>query len=146
MDEAPLSKCIEWWHKFTRDGYGVMSRKDPWTGRKLSAHRMAWIECFGEIPEGMSVLHRCDNKRCVNPEHLFLGTQRDNIRDAMAKGRMPQFYRDMSGAKNPNAKMSQEDMDRVVDLLNRGEQPPTLARMFGVTRERIYQIRGSRSV
>lgn len=55
------------------------------------AHRVSWILSYGEIPQGMLVLHHCDNTFCVNPTHLFLGTQRDNVHDALAKGRMPQI-------------------------------------------------------
>lgn len=79
-----------------------------WTGSKISgryggfhfangetlAHRAAWTFTFGKIPEGMQVLHRCDNPVCVNPEHLFLGTQNDNVKDAIAKNRLCKKHTD----------------------------------------------------
>ena len=56
-------------------------------GKKLAAHRLVWIRANGPIPEGLCILHKCDNTKCVNIDHLFLGTQQDNIRDMHQKGR-----------------------------------------------------------
>ena len=69
------------------------------------AHRLYYRRLVGEIPLGMQVNHHCDNPRCVNPEHLFLGTQRDNILDAMNKGRIT-GPPDHSGERSPSAKLS----------------------------------------
>ena len=73
--------CWEWtgW-RLQRSGYGMM-----WPG--IRAHRLAYELMNGRIPSGMSVLHRCDNPPCVRPDHLFLGTQADNMRDMIRKGR-----------------------------------------------------------
>lgn len=65
------------------NGYGAFSLN----GREMVAHRVAWLLCHGEIPDGLRVLHHCDNPPCVRPDHLFLGTQKDNVLDAVAKGR-----------------------------------------------------------
>lgn len=65
-------------------GYGAFGPKG--TGQ-VGAHRYSWFLANGPIPTGMYVLHTCDDRACVNPAHLFIGTQRDNIRDMIAKGR-----------------------------------------------------------
>lgn len=73
--------CWEWIGHRNRDGYG-----------QGLAHRRAWKSVNGPIPEGMMVLHRCDNRPCCNPRHLYLGTAQDNIFDAMARGRWQRPY------------------------------------------------------
>lgn len=74
--------CIEW-VGVTNRGYGVLKVGNT----RDKAHRLAWIAAHGEIPQGFCVLHRCDNPKCINPTHLFLGTKGDNNRDRKNKGR-----------------------------------------------------------
>lgn len=80
------SSCWPWTAALNPSGYGMLSG-----GRKkdapLRAHRISWIIHMGQIPNGMHVLHRCDNRRCVNPSHLFLGSNLDNVRDMVKKER-----------------------------------------------------------
>ncbi len=73
------------WTGVLKEGYGVCGSKIENTNL---AHRVSWILKNGSIPEGLFVCHRCDNPPCVNPDHLFLGTNRDNMRDAVSKGRI----------------------------------------------------------
>lgn len=82
--------CWTWTAGVEQDGYGIL-----WRGKTyLRAHRVSWELAHGPIPEGMNVLHRCDVPACVNPAHLFLGTQQDNVADRHAKGR------DATGLRN----------------------------------------------
>lgn len=74
--------CWEWTARVSPEGYGEF-----WDDRNVRAHRFSWSLVNGPIPDGLMVCHRCDNPRCVRPDHLFLGTNRENIRDMMAKGR-----------------------------------------------------------
>lgn len=69
------------------DGYGWLARWTPERRRWLTAHRYAWILTHGEPAKGMHILHKCDNPPCCNPDHLFLGTHQDNMKDKVAKGR-----------------------------------------------------------
>ena len=75
--------CWLWMAKRERRGYGRLEHK----GKSLIASRVAWELTNGPIPQGLLVLHRCDNPPCVNPDHLFLGTTQDNVTDKMTKGR-----------------------------------------------------------
>lgn len=78
--------CLEWTGGTNRAGYGQIGRPGV-RQRKMATHRAAWEVTHGPIPEGMNVLHRCDNPPCCDPAHLFLGTLSDNSRDCYAKGR-----------------------------------------------------------
>lgn len=82
--DNPAAGCWEWTGGTTQFGYGAF-RKD---GRiQVNAHRYAWELTYGPVPVGLYVLHRCDNPKCLRPDHLFLGTHLENMADARAKGR-----------------------------------------------------------
>lgn len=79
----PVSKCWNWTQVLAKNGYGGFYC----LVKKFLAHRISWMLHKGIIPDGLCVLHRCDNRRCVNPDHLFLGTNKDNQDDCKSKGR-----------------------------------------------------------
>jgi len=82
--EGPLaSDCIEFQGALDPDGYGAIK----WNGRKINTHVLAYTLANGEIDLGLCVCHECDNRKCVNPEHLWLGTKKDNHRDMVEKNR-----------------------------------------------------------
>ncbi len=81
-----MKACWEWAASKNPDGYGHFQvfRRGKW--RSLRAHRIAYEQSYGEIPAGLIVRHRCDNPRCVRPDHLELGTTKDNVRDLYERG------------------------------------------------------------
>lgn len=110
-------------------------------GKPRYAHRVS-VELFRGVivSDDAIVMHSCDNPRCVNPEHLSIGTQTDNMRDASKKGRTVNPT-DWRGARNPRAKLSEEARARLgLALVNDEASTKDLASEFGITRTRVQQI------
>jgi hypothetical protein len=116
--------CWEWQGWKAGKGYGGIN----YQGRKMYAHRLAWILRRGEIPTGLQVLHHCDNPPCINPDHLFLGTNTDNVHDCIAKGR--KVVGDVRGEKNPKAVLSPVDVLRIRRLYDSGWKHEQIANAF----------------
>ena len=117
------------------EGYGHFGIKRNGKWQKMYAHRMAYLLEHGEIPERLHVCHTCDNPPCVNPKHLWLGTFRDNIQDAVNKGRL-----DNSGEANHFAKLSLEQVDEIRERHKAGEKVPALAKEYGIKFVQTYRI------
>lgn len=111
-------------------------------GRSLRAYRVSWEINYGPIPSGMCVCHHCDNRRCVRPEHLFLGTQLDNIADAKSKGRMRNGAAINNGEGHYKTILTFEQVRDVLDSLKSNTE---LGREFGVSRVTIYRIRAGKN-
>lgn len=134
---AHLGKCWVWGGALKPNGYGIFGAED-WR-RPVYTHRYSWQLEHGSAPGAMQVLHKCDNRRCVNPSHLFLGTHADNMRDKVAKGRAP--GRDMRGPKNPRAKLTAQDMKEIRASYSAGGVTQLqLANRFGVNRASIGRV------
>ncbi len=98
-------------------------------GRNAGGHRLAWAALHGAVPAGMCVCHRCDQPSCVNPDHLFLGSHRDNTRDMIRKGRKPV----LCGEKSPTAVRTESTVREVLRSHRGGEGPTSIARRMGMT-------------
>jgi hypothetical protein len=118
-------------------------------GKTCSASRIAWELTHGPIPDGLCVLHRCDNPPCCNPTHLFLGTVADNALDKANKGRVISHFNDPlrrphqnnSGENNPNAKLTNTEVKEISERYRLGGiTQKQLQRDYGVSRSAIQRI------
>lgn len=128
--------CWEWLSAFSSRGYGVF-----WKGREersVFAHRYSYELAKGPIPEGMVIMHSCDNPRCVNPDHLSYGSIRDNALDAMHKGRLAE------GVRNGGGRKLTEDQVREIWNTRKSIGCKRAATVFGVSSQTIKSIRNGR--
>lgn len=132
--EKQSNGCWVWTKGTGHFDYGMF-----WVGGKtIGAHRYSYILHKEPIPEGMFVCHTCDNPRCVNPDHLFLGTPKDNMGDKLAKGR----GNHPRGEAHPLAKLSDADVDEARRLAETMTKT-AIAKRFGVSRSLISMIANS---
>lgn len=124
-------QCWNWTGRFHYTGYGEIEV----FGTK-KAHRVSWTVTFGEIPDGLFVCHKCDNRKCCNPYHLFLGTNDDNMKDMAKKGRSHR----PKGEKNHFAKLTSEQVVHIRNLYEEGLTYVQISKMFGVCRSTIGGI------
>ena len=127
--KADTMECMEWTHEISTSGYGRVT-KDR---RTLATHRVAFEVAYGPIPAGMLVCHRCDNPKCFNPKHLFLGTDADNHRDRHAKGR------DARGEGHRRSKLSEQAV-REIRASYSPERTKELVSKYGVHQTTICAV------
>ncbi len=138
-----MDTCWLWTASRTHNGGGYGQFK--WEQRSVDAHRVSWIIAHGPIPAGINVLHSCDNPICVRPEHLFLGTDQDNVDDMLAKGRgrfpgMPKGT--LAGDKNPAAKLTSALVSEIRERASAGEDRISLAQAFSISKSQVGRIIG----
>lgn len=123
--------CWIWIGRYTNNGYGSYK----WNGKFNVASRIAYMHYIGEIPNGMLVCHRCDNPKCVNPDHLFLGTNEENMIDMVKKGRNrgPSCF-----VKGFGSKLNDE---QALEIINSKMRNIDLAKKFCVDKSLISHIR-----
>jgi len=137
VDIGGPDDCWLWTGTLDKDGYGVMGVGD----RKLRAHRLSWAIHNGPIPLSMCVLHRCDVPGCVNPAHLFLGTQADNMRDMTIKGRSRLVQHPApSGEGHPCAKLTEAQVLAIRAECANGATQTSLAERFHMSGPAISRI------
>lgn len=121
----PNSGCALWLGSHNEKGYGQLW----WDNKNHKAHRLSWRARNGAVPSGMSVLHRCDNPACINPDHLFIGSQKDNLADMARKGR------------HGLARLVREDIPVIRRLVAEGRTLVEVAKRYNVTPETIGYIK-----
>lgn len=126
-------KCILWTGLTAYNGYG---KAYVGMGKYVGAHRHAWITAHGTIPDGMCVCHHCDVRACINVNHLYLGTPKDNARDRDERGRA----NTVRGSSHALAKLTERDVLEIRARADARETYASIAVRFGVTRENIGSV------
>lgn len=132
--KAGPDQCWNWSAAASANGYGAMSIKGRWVG----AHRFSFEHHNGPILGGLWVLHHCDNKLCVNPRHLYLGTALENNRDASRRRRSAGYAR--KGEANPNALLTHQDVLKIRALRADGVSLKDVSAQFGIAITTVSNI------
>jgi hypothetical protein len=126
------NECWEWIKFKNKKGYGLFGLNAIPEG----AHRVSWRFTYGDIPESLCVLHKCDNPACCNPAHLFLGTNQDNVNDRVAKNRSS----DLRGSKHYRAKLTEIKVLEIRSLYKMGIRQSSIAKTYKVNQGTISNI------
>jgi hypothetical protein len=133
---AQDGKCWEWTRICNQHGYGQLRV----AGRMVYAHRLAYELGVGEIPDGMHVLHQCDNPRCINPAHLSVGTRSQNMKECSERGRARIPEPSKPGESNGSSKLLDVDVRSIRRLLSQRQTQQSIADRFGVSQRTISDI------
>lgn len=133
-DKSNILGCWPWKGAINSSGYGKFWMQ----GKTIPAHRASFVLHHGSIPEGKIVIHSCDDKSCVNPAHLQVGTHQENMRDFVLKGKS------LKGEKNFSAKLTETDVKNIIVSLQNKVPHREIARASGVSRTTIKGIANKR--
>lgn len=134
------SGCWEWIGPLSHDGYGAIVVN--YNGKKLyRPHRLSWMICFGEIPHDLRVCHTCDNPKCINPKHLWLGTMKQNTLDSVIKGRANRAKGEMTG----KSKLSNSQVIEMRKMRDDGKTFEVIGNRFGVTKANARYVCSGRT-
>ncbi len=136
VDRRRPDECWPWMAALSTGGYGNFK---AWSYQNIRAHRIAYALTTGEDPGDLLICHRCDNRPCCNPAHLFPGTDKDNSDDKIAKGRARSGNH--TGANNPRALLSEDDVREVWRLIGKGWTNTAIGQKFKVHHATISVIR-----
>lgn len=126
----PVNGCWEWTRRLDHKGY---AHAKVW-GKPVGAHRVSYAFFVEPIPAGMNICHKCDNPKCVNPHHLFMGTTQDNVTDKMRKGR----FVTTPGEKNGYAKLTE---DQVLAILADKRPQHVIGKDYGISQSNVSIIK-----
>ena len=134
VNKLSPEECWPWIGAKSSWGYGNFRfRKKPWP-----AHRVVWVLNHGEIPKGMYICHKCDNPPCCNPDHLFMGTPKENTADMFNKG---YNHNHLRGSNHPLARFNENEILEIKKLLHHGVKQTHIARMFNTRQSHISKIK-----
>lgn len=123
------SDCWLWEKGSLLKGYGLFALN----GANILAHRFSYLYHYGELPNNLMVCHTCDNPKCVNPKHLFLGTSKENLQDMAKKGRR-------KGEKHACAKLTENQVLDIRKRVQNGEKPTVVAKKFNISYNYLRDI------
>ncbi len=132
-----INGCWEWIKTLNLWGYGKITYRDNKKSKEISAHRLSYILNIGKLPKKKLVLHKCDNRKCVNPQHLYLGTQKDNMNDMINKKRAVI----LKGSQAPWSKLNENDVIEIKKLLITNLSQYKIGKLFNVSRSAILNIK-----
>lgn len=129
--------CWEWTGAKTHGGYGVI-QAGPSPSKVIRAHRLSWLIHFGDFDTALDVCHKCDTPSCVRPDHLFLGTAKDNVADMLAKGRANGGG--ARGSRHGRAKLSEAGAIAIRETRQSGMSLNAIAAEFGVSKKTVLNV------
>jgi len=133
-------ECWEWIGAKHPDGYGFIYAGPSYDKnvRFTKVHRLSYEMHNGAIPDGLYVLHHCDNPSCVNPKHLYAGTQQQNVRDRAVRRRGKEHRQ--NGENNDNSKLTEKDVKAIITMLQAGKRQGVIATAFGISQPYVSKI------